>query len=396
MAGVGDPCRCGSFYTPEGLPCRMCWDHTADDQLVRLLVELAAENRAQALPMLASIGDPRAAPLLRAALAEESSLGLRRALTVSLGWSGDGTDIPTLQNLLAEPIGTARFDAEKALRNGALRLFSSAPSQEALDHRMISSQSELRCAALESIAELGGPTAADILHQAVMDGSGPERQIARAGLAWLRDPRARDLLRESMNDWLTSLNDGQVKALLRVGEAADVQLMVERVLSTARPGPEDRVAHQRLVSMCQLVLHATQNLRPEFSSIVDEPLTGLLQELFKSANPGRDPRPAEQEAVASVRYRERTVPSRVLRFDRPDTARGSKPRAKFRGQPDWRTGPAWPVGERGPLIFYGQLPLSGNHTVYIFVAEGGDAGPLGQGNALVVQPGPPTHLPTIP
>lgn len=77
------------------------------------------------------------------------------------------------------------------------------------------------------------------------------------------------------------------------------------------------------------------------------------------------------------------------------------PPAKFGGQPDWTGPPAWPVADDlRPLVFYGQLPLAGygRRTAYLFFRLDPDAEswePLGQGNALVLQPGEPCQLQTV-
>ncbi len=77
------------------------------------------------------------------------------------------------------------------------------------------------------------------------------------------------------------------------------------------------------------------------------------------------------------------------------------PPAKFGGQPDWTGPPAWPVTEDlRPLVFYGQLPVDGDtpRTAYLFFSLDADVAswePLGEGNAMIVQPGEPCQLQTV-
>jgi hypothetical protein len=100
----------------------------------------------------------------------------------------------------------------------------------------------------------------------------------------------------------------------------------------------------------------------------------------------------------------RTVPKAVLAELRPsssDTPAG--PVTKFGGQPDWIEQPAWPHASNGrPLVFYGQLVRERADCLYVFLnmsfsAEVHNFAPLGDGNAVVVQPGTGAcHLQTLP
>ena len=107
---------------------------------------------------------------------------------------------------------------------------------------------------------------------------------------------------------------------------------------------------------------------------------------------------------SAVRPEAETTVSRLtlagLSIDRLDDD-AAWPPAKFGGQPDWTGPPAWPVtDDLRPLVFYGQLPVGGDAscTAYLFFSLDADVAswePLGEGNALVVQPGEPCQLQTV-
>ena len=77
------------------------------------------------------------------------------------------------------------------------------------------------------------------------------------------------------------------------------------------------------------------------------------------------------------------------------------PPPKFGGQPDWVEAPTWPLGaDSAPLVFFGQLPVTAGgqaRTAYVFIdPEGNHWEPLGQANAVLLQPGAPCQLETAP
>jgi hypothetical protein len=82
--------------------------------------------------------------------------------------------------------------------------------------------------------------------------------------------------------------------------------------------------------------------------------------------------------------RERRSPNGLWRFRLDADGAGRRPVAS----------------DHRPLTFYGQLPLAGepDRTAYIFINESDNAqawAALGDGNAVVVQPGPLPHLRTV-
>jgi HEAT repeats len=99
---------------------------------------------------------------------------------------------------------------------------------------------------------------------------------------------------------------------------------------------------------------------------------------------------------------ERTLPRLTLSGLSTERPAGHRwPPPKFGGQPDWIGLPAWPVTEDlRPLVFYGQLPVGGDtpRMAYLFFSLDADVAswePLGEGNALLVQPGDACQLQTV-
>lgn len=345
------------------MPCYMCWDHTADEPLLRLMLDKARRRQGNAFPNLMKLGDPSCAPILRRLL-DDPDPGMRQLAVVALGWSGDAADVALVGRLALDDVDRVRM------------------------------------AALATLAELGGPNAGEVLWRCAQGRTGRERQLALRALAWLADPRARPALLESMPDWL-GVEDSQdhAKALLRVAEPQDLDALVEWVQQAAHLIGTGQISPERLKQAFEAVHQAVAAVMPERLENMANRLRDVPELLVDLGYywMGRihARRPAGPRPLA-VPLGDRLVPSQPLIYGMQAPASDGEPLAKFRGQPQWRAEPTWPIGPHGPLAFYGQLPLAEHRTAYLFVGESDSWQPLGPGNALVVQPGPLPHLPTQP
>jgi hypothetical protein len=342
--------RCGADLVgaEQGLPCHYCWEATADDVLVAELAASASEALASddarariALKLLSQIDDPRAAGSLRGLVEKHSEPRVRAAALHSLGWSGDEADVPL-----------------------ALRALDAGEIAE-------------RMAAIGALGELGGSVAADALAGRLEFVDGDEMGQVVAALAWLRDPRAlepaRRLATVALDDY--HRNDRNVIwALVRVGDDADRELLWQRV--AALP---DSTAQR----------NAVWTLRNAFALEDPSGVPASAGAMGIERRPGASPQTFQPLAP-------RVVPRLTLDalLDEPPGSDG--PQAKFGGQPDWIGTPTWPHTRGGrPLMFFGQLPLPGQprRMSYIFIGPDDSWKPLGEGNAVVVQPGPaPPHI----
>jgi HEAT repeat protein len=378
--------RCGIDLPNHAadLPSLYCWPATADDELIDVLVERAAGALAQsrealsgvedpvarssfpramrhddprvraagerardgevvaraALQLLGQIDDRAAAGRLRLAAADREPR-IRAAALQSLGWSGDRTDVP------------------RAIR--ALRGDSAA----------------LRSAAAAALAELGGRDAADALAERLPDAAGDELEEIVGALAWLRDPRA-------------------LPAARRLAPAALVDVSGERhdaVWALARMGTEDdRVALRRsLLEMrdtqqYQARGRLTGALAEEHPDELDDLRDWLERNGVDQHRQGIGLRSVVLEPLGP-----REVPRLELAELLPEPTGEDPLQAKFGGQPDWIGEPMWPHTPAGrPLIFYGQLPVLGEPRRLACIFIGGEKSwqPLGEGNAVILQPGP--------
>jgi hypothetical protein len=206
-------------------------------------------------------------------------------------------------------------------------------------------------------------------------------------LAWLRDERVRPRLLELATPATLAqeldFHCNIAKALLWMGE-------LDVLLQTAETALRISLTYPRNTSTEEgrgwhTVRHLLRERAPEALADIEA----------RTATS-----PIEPAEYSKVRIRERVVPRRTMTYGarRPDPDQDpSQPPAKFWGLPDWRDEPAWPVGgDDRLLIFYGQLPLPGDRTAYIFLGGPDEFEPLGPGNAIVVQPGNHCHLPTRP
>lgn len=380
--------RCGREHEERLLPCPWCWESRADGALVRLCVEQVGESEevleeiaaafgvpvaprswyrlrdgddpvtreagqraveawirsGRALGFLRSIADPRAADALRAATTHPDRR-IRAAAWASLGWSGTRADVPAAARALADV------------------------------------RDRVRHAAIGALAELGGDDAADALALHLERCEGEEREETIWALAWLNDRRALPLARvlaerEMSGQRRRTRYATAVRAVLRIGDPEDREALARRALDERLElGPRGGPAmHAYLPAVYaerpdearrfELRLREESGLTPRYTMVESEPL------------------------------QVRSVPRLAL----VDATNGDRPAARFGGQPDWLEAPQWPVTSEGrPLTFYGQLPLAGGRMAYVFVSAGDRAEtwtPLGDGNALIVQPGGWSQLQT--
>jgi hypothetical protein len=253
---------------------------------------------------------------------------------------------------------------------------------------------QVRARACVALAHLGGREAADALAGRLEAPSESDRRRAVAALAWLRDERA---LKPAGDLFARS---GQVVdlhspawALARLLREDELPMLRELAVGLlAKDTPETSVGYPQARELLRVLTDEhpaqAQALLAEIAAAPGAHGARLLEE-------HRTLPPDEQPAGPGV------VPRRHfagLRRSPPSGGYG----AKWGGQPDWLEEPAWPVGGDGlPMLFYGQLPLDDQpgRMAYVFVALDEDAEtwePLGTGNALVVQPGPPPSVRTEP
>jgi hypothetical protein len=267
----------------------------------------------------------------------------------------------------------------------------------------------VRTAARASLAELGGEVAADALAETLPQTDGAERNEVVQALAWLGDQRALEAALEIAEETMFAGPPFRSNRAWQPGAWSAVRLggeewreaVLKRIIDL-----HHSVDHE-IPPRDNLLMSAAYNAQQEFRGAlwVDYPeesrlLRGRLAAGMQGTTP---PLPSAVDTTPEPLLA-RTIPS--LGFGEPVESRpadGSRV-AKFGGQPDWREAPEWPTAEGGrPIVFYGQVPLIGQpeRTAYIFVDCGPEwearhGRPLDAGNAVVVQPGPPTHLPTIP
>jgi HEAT repeat protein len=362
--------RCGAALPIEPeLPCWQCWEAHGDERLVRLLVHRAEEGSRRAPQLLAAIGDPAAAPELREAMSHQDP-HIRAAAISSIGWSGEPSDVPA--------VAAATEDADEAVRT----------------------------AARATLADLGGQEAAEAL-AADLDGlDEDEHAHAVEALAWLGDIRAieplHELVAESLDGSGLYRGRGVLSALARLGSGEDVLRMigtVTRVVAdgAASPGTPEFWRAQEAATQLRVALSED---RPEFLEEAGAQLREVAPELPAIAHWGG--RSAKPRVVDVGPLGKRSVPRATLAELSETPVPGvASPPPKFGGQPDWVEAPAWPLGaDSAPLVFFGQLPVTAGdqaRTAYVFIdPEGNHWEPLGEANAVLLQPGAPCQLETAP
>ena len=369
-------CGNGEFFDPS-LPDPMCWDCRATEADVDRWVAMVGENgRSPARALLASIGDDRAAPALRRHLATVDDPSLLAALVGSLGWSGDRTDGVLLSGLL------------------------------------LHDDPWVRAAVRSSLAELGVPEAADVLASILDQVEDSEALHVVDCLTWLGDARAAGPLRHLLASSGETMIGGRFwlgLGLARVGGIDDRRALADSVVATliAEPPPDGASAEamrarraardrwgQYVIAVWPVAPGEVHETRARLAVLGGQHAGWLDAEVDAAANNWVVDRVGRQPLGP------RTVPSLAMTQELSTVPPDDRwPPAKFGGQPNWRAEPAWPIGGDGlPLVFYGQLPLPGpdGKTAYVFLGGPHEWQPLGQGNAVVVQPGPPPHLPTRP
>lgn len=357
--------------------CRTCWEGHADADEVRWIADLAARD-GTAAEVLGRIVDARAVDALLA-LARDERPRLRAAAIRSLGWSGDESCVPAIVPALRAP--------ERALRKSA-RL---------------------------ALAELGGSAAVAAL-AATLDGDlvDVEQRETVDVLAWLGDRRVLTAARAIGESFIADLRmmdsfRQPMWAVVRLAGSAELDALRDEAVEAAvaaEYGADDdpSVAAGQARLRLSFIFNALSVLHPDAVDGWREALVARLgpaaEHLPWSYKPERMVRRPVVEPLVP-----RTVPRLAIvdlsEVPDPDAPDFGTPPAKFGGQPDWIAGPQWPVGPSGtPLIFYGQLPLPEHpgRMAYIFYGQEGDNEnwePLHPGNAVVVQPGGPCHLPTV-
>lgn len=359
---MGQRCDiCGdSDLDAVGIPDAQCWDSRATAEQIAYWVrrvEAYADDPARRL--LANIGDPSAAPAIRTRL-DSSSPAALTALITSLGWSGDHSDGPLL-------IRMTRHE-----------------------------EPSVRVSAFVSLTDLEIPGAADILADALTRSTEPNREQGRLleCLAWLRDGRARPLLREreQAQGYATTLASNPiVDALARVSTEEDHTRIARAACASLEDAAVTTTPQYRDLEPWIRYWMAFEPVAPELTKATWESLSDAARARAAGLYFHRTGEP-----VLVQPHGPRVVPKRSMAryVDSPPSA--AFPPAKFCGQPDWREEPAWPIGGDGvQLMFGGQLPIEGNRTAYLFTAGPEDWEPLGPGSAVVIQPGNFCHLPTI-
>ena len=404
--------RCGVDVAAlrEGLPCRGCWTGEADGLLAERLVQVAGDALEAGNAALAGIEDPESRDWVRARDSSDPNVReagerARRAAVVA------NYALEPLKNIVdpraAPALQAARDHQAARVRAAVIRsLGRSGSHRDVADvaTALVDLDGGVRSAARVALAELGGQPALDEL-AARLDGlDGVDRVECLLALAWLRDPRVlaevRELASEALagepglgapGTWLAPPHHGRllVRALLHIGEPEDVEHLKDRVAEEVRSGDYPRRA--TAYGVIGMALH-----------LDGRDASKTLERWRRERESWSVPSTAGDRARTPTRREVPRLTLAELVVESPPAAGAAGwPAAKFGGQPDWRERPQWPIATDGrPLTFYGQLPLPGtpSRTAYIFVSNGEAAetwAALGDGNAVVVQPGPAPHLQTV-
>lgn len=364
--------RCGwDLGVEPDLPCELCWEATATPELVRLLVERVEQGARRASGLLRNIDDPTAVPALREAAIHDDGV-IRAAALDSLGWSGGLKDVPVAAMALK--------DSERSVRKSARGV----------------------------LAELGGQQAADALASTLSKTIDDELEEVVQALAWLRDARALEYARRladegfgrsSLLGWRNA-----VWAMVRLGDANTRRTLVAKMIDLVRLVEDPQRSPGELRQAKNVYTNLKVALGSEFPEEAEDAHESLYEEAPEQANwvAGRKREGVVPQIVKLEPMEERSVPRLSLAELGERPFDDSTPPAKFGGQPDWIDEPSWPLAADGrPLVFLGQLPLIGSpvRTAYIFVNADDHATtfkPLTDGNAVVIQPGGASHLPTAP
>jgi len=338
-------------------------------------IEGDPRNSQTQIQLLGAIDDHRAAHALREALKHANRVVRRRALQ-SLGWSGDRGDVGLLGRLLDDEDSVVRDSARAAL------------------------------------ADLGGDQAVDVLFASLDGLPDVERGAVQAALAWLGDVRDLDCARELAVKLLRRPKGsggnpmhgglGSIYAVLRVGSAADRQLLVDTVLDLIDeaeiPDPARYYNAPGIRRAQDARMQLGIRLRASAGVVEAETLDRWFSDRLRARLPRENWRGVSRELDCDP-VLPRSVPRLTLRsLGEHPPANAAGVLAKFGGQPDWIADPTWPLGPGGePMVLLAELPLIGDppRVAYVFFShEGNTWEPLGDGSAVVVQPGAPPQVPT--
>jgi hypothetical protein len=366
MAGMSGWCdRCGFDYRPTlGLPHEWCWDGSADPAAVRSWVAVATEPyelRLVADCYVARLRSPGVSEVLEE-LVDHPSSAMRAAALESLARVAPGASGVIVAGALADQDRAVRRAARRALAE-----IGSAVAIGALRDDARSAEGDEWVEAVSALAVAGDREALENVRVLVRQGQGESTSAAFRSWAWM---------------------------LVRLGDARDRSWLHEQVLGllrAAQTSADPQLQRRAEWSHSQAVEALSREYPDEAEALVDA---------ATAARGGG--RIAASERVPLEPLEPRIVPKQILVYRESSSAVGYATLGKFGGQPDWAAEPAWPLGAEGrPMIFYGQLPLPGDpeRMAYIFLSGDSHAHtfePLGEGNALVLQPGAPSHRPTAP
>jgi hypothetical protein len=347
--------RCGNRDLDDARFCWGCADGEADPERARAILDAALDGNEQALRMLGTIDDRRAVPLLLDA-ARHPNAAIRRAALSSLGWAADQRGLPAAIEGLADDFEGVRREA------------------------------------IDCLAELGSPAAADVLANHLAD---PRDTGATAtALAWLKDPRAFDPLVAVLDRPYDSGNlyRGSIIAFGWLGDrravgplAAVLERLGDRWVAADGQVPPrpDWPAHMQATSVCDALRviggieaeSAIKRAQQRFGDLrLNFPVKAEFLPFAHRAPP---------DDRRTVRRWSLQLQPTMMPIDRPIT--------KFGGQPVWIGSPTWPLGsDREPMTFMAQFSVPGvDGMAYLFIdpSEEEWASPY-DGSALLMQPGP--------
>jgi hypothetical protein len=281
---------------------------------------------------------------------------------------------------------------------------------------LLDQDERVREAARQALGDLGGREAGDLLIASLPGLSSDARGQVYAALAAIGDERELVGTRQLALDELGYHSEyparpGAAMAFVKLAGPEARDALVERMLSFARTVEVDRAQIARDPNRVprNAELKRTMDAMTQIQIVFDaagvrsewlEAQAAMGAELYSRGLPMFKPR-AERPPVVLRPLLPRSVPRvamTALTDNRPDT---SGPSAKFGGEPDWLDRPRWPLTADGELMmFFGQLPLPGNpqRVAYIFFDTNNPENfvPLGDGNALLIQPGAPPQTKTVP
>ena len=353
--------RCGNRYLRDPRFCPACMDGEADPERARQILAAAEAGLDEALRMVSLMSDARSADVVLGA-AEHPRSDIRRAALVALG---------TLHDRRGEPLAIHALDDQ--------------------DDRV-------REAAIECLAELGGPIAADALAARLAD---PQDRVAAAtALAWLRDPRAVAPLLDAVDQPHLSRNVSRspgsalawlaeprtVPPLVSILEAATERWVASRPQPGSLPRP-DWDAHTVATDVAGALMRIGGADAEAAVSRAQQRFEGSLRPYLLPTPP--EFRPFAFRAPPDTR---RTVPRWSLEL-RPAPLPVREPVTKFGGQPVWLDAPTWPIAaDDGPMIYMAQFAVPGvDGLAYLFIdpSEDVDYADPSFGGCLLMQPGPP-------